>query len=62
MTELVWKRLVYNTKNAIPDTTYHYKTVGEKYIYKDRYIDEYYVVYKYGMGYVVEKYRGECKC
>jgi len=62
MAELIWKKLVYDTRKSMPDTTYHYKTVDGKFIYKDRYSDEYYIVYKYGMGYVVEKYRGECKC
>jgi hypothetical protein len=60
--ELVWKKLAYDTKKAVPDTAYHYKTVDGKFIYKDRYADEFYVVYRHGMGYIVEKYRGECKC
>ena len=61
MAELISKKLVYSTKE-LPNSAYFYKRVNDKYIYKDRYTDEFYVVYKYGMGYIIERYRGECVC
>jgi len=60
--KLIWKKLTYSQNESIPNTAIFYKAVNGKSIYKDRYSDEFYVVYRYGMGYVVEKYRGECRC
>lgn len=60
MATLISKKLTYSKQ--IPQSAYFYKIKDNKEIYKDRYEDAFYVVYKNGMGYIIEKYSGECKC
>lgn len=54
--ETVWKP-------QLPMGSYFYKEKNGKRIYKNKYINEYYIVYPLGDGrYIVEQYKGECSC
>ena len=56
---------VEKTKNipSLPYGAYYYKTKNGKRIYKNRYTNEFYIVYANSLGeYVVEYYVGDCQC
>ena len=51
------------TITKLPIGAYYFKTKNGKKIYKNRYLNEFYIVYKDSSGnYVVEYYVGECPC
>ena len=48
---------------TLPYGAYYYKTKNGKRIYKNRYTNEFYIVYANSLGeYVVEYYVGDCQC
>lgn len=57
---LIRKETVFVIK--LPMGSYFYKTVNDKKIYKNKYINEYYIVYPSDDRYVVEQHKGECSC
>ena len=57
---LIRREIVFQPK--LPSGAYFYKTKNGKKIYKNRYLNEYYIVYPSGSKYIVEQYKGECKC
>lgn len=47
----------------LPSGAYKYKIKNGKTIYKNKFLSEYYIVYPIGNGkFVVEQYKGECRC
>lgn len=57
---LIRKETVFVPK--LPMSSYFYKETNGKKIYKNRYVNEYYIVYPSGDRYVVEQHSGDCSC
>lgn len=58
---LLKKEVVFSPK--LPMGSYFYKETNGKRIFKNKYVNEYYMVYPSGDGrYVVEQHKGECSC
>ncbi|MDP2364400.1 MAG: hypothetical protein Q8M94_11615 [Ignavibacteria bacterium] len=57
---LIRKETVFSPK--LPMGSYFYKETNGKKIYKNRYINEYYITYPSGDRHVVEQHSGECHC
>jgi hypothetical protein len=48
---------------VLPSGAFFYmKTSSGAYIYKNRYIREYYIVRPSGGKYIIEYYQGDCRC
>ncbi len=57
---LLARETVFQPK--LPSGSYFYKNKNGKKIYKNRYVNEYYMVYPSKNKWVVEQYKGECQC
>lgn len=58
---LINKETVFSVK--LPMGSYFYKEKNGKRIFKNKYVNEYYITYPSNDGrYIVEHYKGKCSC